>query len=476
VNYICTDCGENLNKWVGQCPNCQEWNTIKEFKAYGGKKSKKSGDKKIGQNLALSDASLQPTVKRERIKTHIEELDRVLGDGFFPGSVILFGGSPGVGKSTLALQIFASVPNTIYFSGEESVQQVEHRLARLNKNSNTLHLGQGELPKAEGIESKKQIPEAHRENQESRSKIFATHALEDIFATTDINKPDLIVIDSIQMVGTAQSSFGTLSHIRENAELIVKWAKQSGVTVLIIGHVTKQDEIAGPKVLEHMVDTVLRLEGEKNTDVRILRSTKNRFGSTQEVGVFRMKSSGLQELKNPSEFFLAERPDNAYGSVVTVVREGNRNFLLEVQVLTVSTNFGQPRRTSHGIDLSKFHLLLAVISKFTPFSCAAFDAYVSIVGGFRIKEPSIDLSVCAAILSSRLEKEIPAHTIVLGEVGLSGEVRSVSDLESRLIQAQKLGFKQAIVPKIREKLSDQITLKVQEVKTVGELLKVGFRN
>lgn len=467
MNYICTDCGENLGKWAGQCPSCKAWNTVKEFKPYGGSKAKKSGAKPVGKNLAVETGIAKSVRPCNRLKTNIEELDRVLGDGFFPGSVVLFGGSPGVGKSTLALQIFASVDNTLYFSGEESVQQVEHRLGRLKtgvteKNSNTLPLREP-LPKAEGIESKGE-----------RNKIFSTHSIEDIFATTDINKPDLIVIDSIQMVGTEQSNFGTLSHIRENAELIVKWAKQSGVTVLIIGHVTKQDEIAGPKVLEHMVDTVLRLEGEKNTDVRILRATKNRFGSTQEVGVFRMKNSGLQELKNPSEFFLAERPDNAYGSVVTVVREGNRNFLLEVQVLMVATNFGQPRRTSHGIDLSKFHLLLAVISKFTPFSCAAFDGYVSVVGGFRIKEPSIDLSVCAAILSSRLEKEIPADTIVLGEVGLSGEVRSVSDLEARLIQAQKLGFKRAIVPTVREKLSDRITLKVQAVKTIGELLKVGF--
>lgn len=451
MNYMCTECGENFSKWIGQCTNCRTWNTIKEFKQPGAK-HKKSTQANIGKNLAKESRATEIKANPPRLVTKIEELDRVLGGGFFTGSVVLFGGSPGVGKSTLALQIFGVTPHALYFSGEESIQQVSHRLNRLT------------LP----IETSSQT-------QNNDEKIFSTHSLEDIFTTTDKNQPDLIIIDSIQMVGMAESSFGTLSHIRENAELIVKWAKQRNVTVLIIGHVTKQDEIAGPKVLEHMVDAVLRLEGEKNSDVRILRSTKNRFGSTQEVGVFRMKNTGLVELKNPSEFFLAERPEKAYGSVITVVREGNRNFLLETQVLTVATNFGQPRRTSHGVDLSKFHLLLAVISKFTPFSCQAFDAYVSVVGGFKIKEPSIDLAICAAILSSRLEKEIPAHTVVLGEVGLSGEVRSVSDLEARLIQAQKLGFKKAIVPKIRERLSERITIQIQEVSTIGELLTRGFQ-
>ncbi|PID70593.1 DNA repair protein RadA [bacterium DOLZORAL124_38_8] len=442
-NFFCTDCGTEFNKWQGQCHGCKAWNTIKEFK-----ETKVSGTKTIqkGTDLSTTKPTVKPLNAKVRTSTGFDEVDRVLGGGFFSGSFVLFGGTPGIGKSTLALQMFTNLKDALYFSGEESAEQVLNRAQRLN-------------------------PSALDDLSE---RIFSTNSLEDILATVQTKQPPLIVIDSIQMVGLADSSFGSMSQIRENAEILLKLAKQDGITVLVIGHVTKNDEIAGPKVLEHMVDTVLKLEGEKNTEIRLLRSPKNRFGSTLEVGVFEMKTNGLAELKNPSEFFLAERPANAFGSAITVVREGARNFLLEVQALTVKTNFGQPRRTSHGIDLSKFHLLLAVISKFTPFKCEEYDAYLNVVSGLRIKEPAADLAVMASIISSRVEKEIPATTVVLGEVGLSGEIRSVPFIENRLIEAAKLGFSKAIIPPLRGKKISIKNIQITEVKNILELTKALF--
>ncbi len=447
-NWFCTECGDTFSKWSGQCPSCREWNTVKEFR-----EAKIGGGKKIqGNNLTKNRVENPAKFSlQERIKSGISEVDRVLGGGFFPGTLILFGGSPGVGKSTLSLQIFAGISEGMYFSGEESVEQVLDRLIRVSPLN----------------------------QKDYQNKIFATNSLEDICETIIKNSPKFVVIDSIQMIGGTDSRFGTISQIKESAEILLQVAKSTGTTILLIGHVTKNEEIAGPKVLEHIVDVVLRLEGDNSSEVRILRSPKNRFGSTLEVGVFEMREAGLFELKNPSEFFLAERAENAFGSAISVVREGSRNFLMEIQVLTIKTNFGQPRRTASGINLAKFHLLLAVVSKFTPFKCGDYDAYLSIVGGMKIKEPAADLAICAAILSSRTEKEIPADTIVIGEVGLSGEVRSVGNLERRLSEAEKLGFKKAIVPKFRgksgEKSREKLKIKLVEVKNIGELVKILFK-
>ncbi len=443
--WLCTECGEVFGKWIGQCPSCEAWNTIKEFheaKITSGKTDLSKGkDLTLSPNLNSSRNKLSPDL---RISSGIAEVDRVLGGGFFPGTLALFGGAPGVGKSTLALQMFLGIKDAQYFSGEESVEQVLHRATRINPGSNP-------------------------------GSIFSTNSLEDICQTVAKSSPPLAVIDSIQMIGSANSSFGQLSQIKENAEILLKLAKSTGTTILVIGHITKSDEIAGPKVLEHVVDVVLRLNGEGNSEVRVLSSPKNRFGSTLEVGVFEMRGNGLTELANPSEFFLAERAENAAGSSIAVVREGSRNFLLEIQALTVRTNFGQPRRTAHGIGLSKLHLLLAVVSKFTPFKCGEYDAYLSVVGGMKIIEPAADLSICAAILSSRAEREIPADTVILGEVGLSGEVRSVSQLEARLIEAEKLGFKRAIIPTTQmKKLSNKLNISSVGVRNVGEMVKVIF--
>lgn len=340
----------------------------------------------------------------------------------------------------------------MYFSGEESREQVLNRAERL--------LGSAESG----------LPEPELAN-----RIFSTNSLEDIITTVQSQKPDFIVVDSIQMVGLQDSRFGSVSQIRENAEVLLKLAKSTNTTVLIIGHVTKNDELAGPKVLEHLVDVVLYLEGERNSELRLLRAPKNRFGSTLEVGVFEMRGVGLQALSNPAEFFLAERAADTQGSVVTALRDGVRNFVLELQVLTVKTNFGQPRRTAHGFDLSKFHLLLAVVAKFTPFSCDQYDAYLNVIGGLRINDPAADLGIVAAVLSSRLEQEIPADTVVLGEVGLSGEVRRVQQLEARLIEVAKLGFKRVVCPVVPKGVEIPKALEVEPVKTVAQLLPVLFK-
>lgn len=438
--YVCSDCGEVYPTWLGKCGNCGAFNTLKEFR-----EAKIQGKEvKSGIDLSMQASKAKTHGTKERLSTNIDEVNRVLGGGFFPGSVTLFGGHPGIGKSTLALQIFLQTENAIYFSGEESVDQVQNRANRLTKNTTP-----------------------------SAGNIFSTNSLEDIVATIESKRPHFVVIDSIQMVGLQDSSFGTTSQIRENAELLIKLAKASGTTMLIIGHVTKNDELAGPKVLEHLVDVVLYLEGDRNSELRLLRAPKNRFGSTLEVGLFEMVSGGLQEMTNPVEFFLEARQGETHGSVITAVRDGVRNFMLELQVLTVKTNFGQPRRTSHGFDLSKLHLLLAVVAKFTPFGCAEYDTYLNVIGGLKITDPAADLAIVAATLSSRLEREIPADTIVIGEVGLSGEVRRVPQLEARLAEIKKLGFKTVIVPAV-QKIKAPTGLTVKPVKNVGEIINILF--
>lgn len=457
--YLCTECGDTHPTWLGKCPNCGAFNTLKEFREA---KLKTEGGTSLqtGVDLTLSeshDADNSPG-QIQRLEVGKTEVDRVLGGGFFPGSITLFGGHPGIGKSTLSLQIFLELGTGFYFSGEESRDQVFNRAERL----------------LDGAESPPSIPPSGRE--EIRKRIFSTNALEDIITTVQSQKPKFIVVDSIQMVGLQDSRFGSVSQIRENAEVLLKLAKSTNTTILIIGHVTKNDELAGPKVLEHLVDVVLYLEGERNSELRLLRAPKNRFGSTLEVGVFEMRGSGLQALSNPAEFFLAERALDTQGSVITALRDGVRNFVLELQVLTVKTNFGQPRRTSHGFDLSKFHLLLAVVAKFTPFSCEQHDGYLNVIGGLRITDPAADLAIVAAVLSSRLEKEIPADTVVLGEVGLSGEVRRVQQLDARLIEIDKLGFKRVICPNVPKGVEIPEGLRIESIKSVAQLIPVLFGN
>lgn len=445
--FLCTDCGEDFGKWFGKCPNCDAFNTIKAFN-----EPIVSSEKKIKTGFDLTEYKSEKVKKIEvtkRLATGIEEVDRVLGGGFFQGSFVLFGGNPGIGKSTLALQIFLKFleqpkRSVFYFSGEESVEQVCSRGKRL-------------------LEKKS--------SEDFERKIFSTNSLENIIETVIKNKPQFVVIDSIQMIGSETMNFGSIAQIKENADILQKLAKANNTVVFVIGHVTKNDEIAGPRILEHLVDAVLYLEGENHSEIRLLRSPKNRFGSTQEVGVFDMQNNGLQELKNPSEFFLSERAKNAFGNAICPVREGARNFLLEIQALTVKTNFATPRRTASGIGLSKLHLLLAVISKFTPFKCDMFDAYLNVVGGLKIIDPASDAAICASILSSRSEKEISAETVIFGEVGLSGEIRRVSHMENRIIEAQKMGFKKIICPRLLPKMKKPKNIEIIEIQNVLELMK-----
>lgn len=469
ASFLCGECGDTFPKWFGKCPSCGAFNSIKEFR-----EAKVSGEKKLeGVDLVseqtpssspLSGGGQEFTGSVERLVTGISELDRVTGGGFFPGSITLFGGHPGIGKSTLSLQIFLALSRgsrpfdsaqgpgkVFYFSGEESREQVMNRAERL---LNPLD------PPCQGDFLGK-----------ISDNIFSTNNLSDIVETVEKQRPDFVVVDSIQMVGVPGQSFGTMSQVRENAEILLKLAKSTRTTMLVIGHVTKADEIAGPKVLEHLVDAVLYLEGERNSEVRILRSPKNRFGSTLELGVFEMESSGLRVLENPSENFLEERAENASGSVVTVVREGVRNFLLETQILTTATNFGNPRRTANGVTLNRFHMLLAVVSKFTPFKCDEMDAYLNIVGGFRVQDPSVDLAVVAGILSSRTEKEIPADTVIFGEVGLSGEVRRCANMDARIGEAAKLGFKKVFCPRLPKSVKAPEGISLVEVRDVKGLLR-----
>ncbi len=453
--WLCSECGEDFTTHFGKCPNCGEFNTLKIFKE---SKIKTSDGKTcdVGIDLTTQDIKEVKAQDIQRISTSMDEVNRVLGGmeeemGFFPASVTLFGGHPGIGKSTLSLQIFLNLLHkditSYYFSGEESFEQIFSRAKRLRKNTDKKLL---------------------------QKNIFSTNSLEDIMATIEKNRPTFAIIDSIQMVGMADTRFGSASQIRENAEMIIKIAKSLGTTILLIGHVTKNDEIAGPKVLEHLVDTVLYLEGERNSELRLLRAPKNRFGSTLEVGIFEMQSAGLTEMKNPVDFFLSERTEESFGSVVTMIRDGIRNFVLELQVLTVKTNFGQPRRTSHGFDLSKFHLLLAVVSKFTPFSCDEYDSYLNVIGGLKLHDPAADLAIIGAILSSRLEKEIPADTVILGEVGLSGEIRRIAQVEARISELEKLGFKNVITPKLPKSFDRERKIKIFEVKTIGDFVRLCF--
>lgn len=444
TTYVCTECGNDFAKWSGQCAACGEWNTLKEFREA---KSSKADEKK-SQGLDLMTVEIpESTLGKEKFSSGISEVDRVLQEGFFPGSVMLLGGNPGVGKSTLALQLFLQQETAMYFSGEESREQVKARALRLGGNKNA---------------SKDALLE----------RIFSSHALEDIITTIQKHQPALAVVDSIQMVGLSGAGLGNMQSIRENAELLVKVAKATGTALIIIGHVTKNDEIAGPKILEHVVDGVLYFEGDNETGLRMLRASKNRFGSTHEVGVFEMVGEGLKEVSNPSEYFLQQRPESSAGACISVVREGTRSFVIELQALTVKTNFGLPRRTSHGIDLSRVHLMLAVLSKFTAFPAENLDGYVNIVGGLKVKDPALDLALCAAFLSSRNNKPLPATTIVLGEVGLSGEIRSVGNLQQRLEESARLGFSQAYIPfHNRETIKAPKGMELVKLHNVGDLLK-----
>ena len=415
--FYCKECGNESSKWLGQCPVCHEWNTFVEAEVT---KSSQKVEKALMERKPSHLSEIQME-EEKRISTHMEEMDRVLGGGIVRGSLVLVGGDPGIGKSTLLLQtchrLCADDLSLLYISGEESLQQIRMRADRIGEFNDHLAL-------------------------------LAETNLEIIDGVIRKEKPDIVIIDSIQTMYSdgVDSAPGSVSQVRESTATLMKLAKGLGVTVFVVGHVTKEGTVAGPRVLEHMVDTVLYFEGDRHASYRILRAVKNRFGSTDEIGVFEMQQDGLREVLNPSEYMLEGKPEEASGSVVACSVEGTRPILVEVQALVCRSNFGMPRRTASGCDYNRVNLLMAVLEKRLGFHLSEYDAYVNIAGGMKMNEPAIDLGIALAIVSSMKDQVISDRVICFGEIGPSGEVRSVQMAEQRVNEAKKLGFERVILP------------------------------
>lgn len=445
--FFCQNCGHEEAKWLGQCPACKEWNTFVEERI-------DSGITK-GTTVAaraVHEAKVVPLTEvtaddDTRSETGIKELDRVLGGGIVPGSLVLVGGDPGIGKSTLLLQVcqrMAQMKKILYISGEESQAQIKLRANRMGNFTSSLLLLCETNP---GI----------------------------IRSVIEKERPELVIIDSIQTMYSEDvtSAPGSVSQVRESTNVFMQLAKGLCIPIFIVGHVTKEGTVAGPRVLEHMVDTVLYFEGDRHASYRILRAVKNRFGSTNEIGVFEMRQSGLVEVENPSEYMLSGKPENASGSVVACSMEGTRPILLEIQALVCRTNFGMPRRTAAGTDYNRVNLLMAVLEKRLGMSLGNCDAYVNIAGGIKMNEPAIDLGIVMALVSSYRNRPIDEKTIVFGEVGLSGEVRAVNMPEQRVAEAKKLGFETCILPEVSLKMVKEIQgIRLVGVKTVNEAVGI----
>ena len=437
IKYICSNCGYDSLKWLGKCPECDSWNSFTEEIIETNKRKPASfkGEvriKKITEITATED---------DRIKTGINEFDRVLGGGLMPGSVILLGGDPGIGKSTLVMQSASKIKEKVlYVTGEESEKQIKIRSQRLKLKSENFY-------------------------------VLAETNMGPILSAIKSLSPSVVIIDSIQTVyrNELENSPGTVTQIRECTSLLMDEAKKNHFCVIVVGHVTKEGMIAGPKILEHIVDTVIQFEGESNHTFRILRAQKNRFGSTNEIGIFEMHEEGLTEVKNPSELFLSERDRETPGSVVTASIEGTRPLLLEVQALVTPTNFGYPQRVTTGFDQRRLSILLAVLEKRGNYRLSANNVFLNVAGGVRISEPAVDLAVCFSIVSSLLDKVVDNQTIVIGEVGLGGEIRSVGHIEKRIQEAEKLGFKRILIPKNNQKNTKNSTsIKIIGVETLME--------
>ena len=442
--FFCQNCGHEENKWLGQCPMCKEWNTFVE-EPVSFSKSASAKQIKDAEVVALKHVE---TDQEERIKTKIEELDRVLGGGIVPGSLLLVGGDPGIGKSTLLLQVCQRLcedkHQVLYISGEESLKQIKLRANRMGEFTEDLLL-------------------------------LCETNLEIVKNVIQKRKPEVVIIDSIQTMYSEEvaSAPGSVSQVRESTNVFMQLAKGLGISIFIVGHVTKEGTVAGPRVLEHMVDTVLYFEGDRHASYRILRGVKNRFGSTNEIGVFEMRQNGLVEVENPSEFMLNGKPENASGSVVACSMEGTRPILSEIQALVCSSPFGMPRRTAAGTDYNRVNLLMAFLEKRVGIHLSNYDAYVNIAGGIKMNEPAVDLGIVMAVVSSYKNQPIDEKTIVFGEVGLSGEVRAVNMPEQRVVEAKKLGFTTCIMPEVsREVVKNIKGIKIIGVKTINEALKV----
>ena len=441
--FVCSNCGYESAKWLGKCPACNQWNTFYEEKMVNSSSTITNGStRERSTPRKLKDIE---GIETTRTSTGIGELDRVLGGGLVKGSLVLVGGEPGIGKSTLILQLCDRIKGegkVLYVSGEESAEQVKIRADRLNiNNEDIMFLGETNI---DNIQE----------------------------AIISIN-PKLVIIDSIQTMYSEEitSAAGTVSQVREITSRIMRMCKDNGITTIIIGHVTKDGNIAGPRVLEHMVDTVLYLEGERYFSYRILRSVKNRFGSTNEVGMFEMKNEGMVEILNPSSILISERDGNPAGSVVVASIEGTRPLLIELQALTTPSVFGIPKRTANGIDYNRLAVLIAVIEKRAGIMLGTQDVYLNVVSGIKIVEPSVDLGIILACTSSYKNVSIPQNVVAIGEVGLTGEVRAVNMIEKRIKEAEKLGFKKCIIPESNKKLlKDSYKLDIIGVRNINEAI------
>ncbi len=427
--FFCKECGYESSKWMGQCPACKQWNTMVEEPVAKSLPSMKASAKKAsafssGRSKAVPSLLSEISVdEQDRMGTGFGELDRVLGSGVVAGSLVLVGGDPGIGKSTLLLQVCRNLAadgkQVLYISGEESLKQIKLRADRIGTV-------RGEL------------------------RFLCETDLEIVQGVIQERKPDVVVIDSIQTMyrEDISSAPGSVSQVRESTNVLMQLAKGLGIAIFLVGHVTKEGVVAGPRVLEHMVDTVLYFEGERTAAYRILRGVKNRFGSTNEIGVFEMREEGLCEVENPSEFLLSGRPEDASGAVVACLMEGTRSILLEVQALVTESNFGMARRTAAGADYNRINLLMAVLEKRCRYDLGRFDAYVNVAGGLKMNEPAMDLAIILALISSYKDKPVDPSTVIFGEVGLAGEVRAVSMAEQRVREARKLGFTTCVLPKL----------------------------
>ena len=441
--FMCQECGYESPGWMGKCPACNQWNTFVEEKQPGAQKSGPSKSDAVAVNI--NDIVID---NEERYSTGMKEMDRVLGGGFVKGSLILVGGDPGIGKSTLLLQVCEKVrfnKKILYVSGEESVKQIKIRADRLGiKNSSLLMVSETNFGTVDSLIEKEQ--------------------------------PGLVIIDSIQTIFNDELSAapGSVSQVRDVTAGLMRIAKGAGITMIIVGHVTKEGSIAGPRVLEHMVDTVLYFEGERHMSYRVLRSVKNRFGSTNEIGIFEMRDVGLVEIDNPSMMMLTERHQDVPGSVVVSSLEGTRPMLIEIQALVCPTSFGVPRRMATGVDYNRITLLMAVLEKIVGMQLSNYDAYVNVVGGLKLDEPACDLGIIAAIASSFRNTAVSSETVLIGEVGLTGEVRAVSQIDKRVMEAMRIGFKNCIIPKGNLKMVKQMKelsgITVKAVENVQEAL------
>lgn len=442
TKFICSNCGYESIKWLGRCPECESWNTFSEEIVESEKEKNKTAVRR--SSFSVSKLKEINSVEADRLKTNIAEFDRVLGGGLMPGSIILIGGDPGIGKSTLVMQAASKIQEKVlYVTGEESNRQIKLRASRLGVDSDNFYV----------------LAETEMDN--------IVCAMEDI-------APGVIIIDSIQTMHKSDldNAPGTVTQIRECTSQLMKIAKSTQQVVILIGHVTKEGMIAGPKVLEHVVDTVLQFEGERHHSYRILRAQKNRFGSTNEIGIFEMHDTGLTEVKNPSEIFLSERDQRTTGSAVTSSMEGTRPILLEVQALVTPSNYGNPQRVATGFDYRRLSILLAVLEKRAGLRLSAANVFLNMAGGVKIDEPAVDLAVCCSIASSLLDRNVDSSYVMIGEVGLGGEIRSISHIDKRIQEAEKLGFSNIIIPRNNMKsLSSRAGIKIIPVDNLNSAVK-----